>query len=92
MPPEPTEPTTPEPAPLPEPAPPPPPTPGPGPQIPPANFPGPRFVVQALRFRANDESGPDSPGSDEVFAVWEADNVMAATHVFEDIDTTPLGE
>jgi len=91
VPPEPTEPTTPEPAPLPEPAPPPPPTPAPGPQIPPTNLPGPRFVVQALRFRANDESGPDSPGSDEVFAVWEADNVMAATHVFEDIDTGDTG-
>ena len=90
-PPEPPETTTPEPAPEPEPAPPPPPTPGPGPQIPPANLPGPRFVVQALRFRANDESVTDWLGSDDVFAVWEADNVMAATHVFENIDTGDTG-
>jgi hypothetical protein len=48
-------------------------------------------VVQALRFRANDESGFDWAGSDEVFAVFEADNVLAATHVFEDIDTGDIG-
>jgi len=51
------------------------------------SFGEPRFVLNALRFRAVDESGIDSPGSDEVFAVWQAPgDPMAASVEFTDVD------
>ena len=70
----------PEPAPVPTPAP----SPTPGPGVPRSE---PRFVVQAIRIRANDESGVDWWGSDEVYAVWHAGGVMAASELFGDVDT-----
>ena len=72
----------PEPEPVPTPTPAPSPTPGPG--VPRSE---PRFVVQAIRVHANDESGVDWLGSDEVYAVWQADGVMAASELFGDFDT-----
>jgi hypothetical protein len=78
------EPPAPAPEPEPEPAPQPPPSPSPGPGVPRRE---PRFVVQAIRVRANDESGVDWLGSDEVYAVWAADGVMAASELFGDVDT-----
>jgi hypothetical protein len=87
----PVPPTLPEPEPAPDPIPepepdptPPAPTPTPGPGVPRSE---PRFVVQAIRIHANDESGIDAVGSDEVYAVWLADGVMAASELFGDVDT-----
>jgi hypothetical protein len=82
-PPEPPETTEP---PIPEP-PDPDPTPIPGPTTPPSGPPQPRFMVQAQRFRAENESGEDWLGSDEIFAVYEANGVLASTQVYEDVDT-----
>ena len=44
-------------------------------------------MVQAIRVHANDESGVDWLGSDEVYAVWQADGVMAASELFGGFDT-----
>ena len=86
----PVPPTLPEPeppAPAPEPEPEPGPTPPPTPPPPPPGPPQPRFVVQAIRVHANDESGADWLGSDEVYAVWHAGGVMAASELFGGFDT-----
>lgn len=46
----------------------------------------PRFIVEAVSFDAVDESGPNFPGSDEVYAMFRSgDNVMA-TRLYEDVD------
>lgn len=49
----------------------------------------PRFVVEAVRFRAHDETGPDWGGSDEVYAVFEDRNngQRRFTRTFGDVDT-----
>lgn len=47
----------------------------------------PRFVLNAVQFRAVDESGMDWPGSDEVFAVWDTpSDPMAASVEFTNVD------
>jgi hypothetical protein len=48
---------------------------------------GPRFKVEAVGFRAVDESGPNYPDSDIVFAVFESQQYSVTTRVFEDVDT-----
>ena len=51
------------------------------------SFGEPRFVLNAVRFRAVDETGIDWPGSDEVFAVWQAPgDPMAASVEFTNVD------
>jgi hypothetical protein len=48
----------------------------------------PRFVVEARGFTADDESGYDRWGSDEVFGVfWENRGHITATSVYGDIDS-----
>lgn len=47
----------------------------------------PRFQVRLISFTANDETGPDWSGSDEIYAVYETANYRAATSVYGDIDT-----
>jgi hypothetical protein len=49
----------------------------------------PQFVAEAVRFRCVDESGYDSPGSDEIYAVfWDGSPVLeAVSPVYEDVDT-----
>lgn len=47
----------------------------------------PRFKVEAVGFRAVDESGANYPDSDFVFAVFESQQHSMTTRVFEDIDT-----
>lgn len=49
----------------------------------------PRFIVEAVSFKAIDESGPDYPfSSDEVFAAFGRDGRFGpATSTFDDIDT-----
>jgi hypothetical protein len=47
----------------------------------------PRFQVRLVSFHANNETGPDWPGSDEIFAVYETNGYHAATSTYGDIDT-----
>ncbi len=56
----------------------------------------PRFIVRATTLYANDETGRDWPGSDEIYVVFElrgpdeqndAPDFFARTSVFEDFDT-----
>lgn len=47
----------------------------------------PRFKVEAVGFRAVDESGANYPDADFVFAVFESQQHTMTTRVFEDIDT-----
>src|SRR5262249_21212940 len=47
----------------------------------------PRFIVEALHYDAVDESGPNHPGSDEVFAIYSNPQNGAITSVIEDVDT-----
>lgn len=46
-----------------------------------------RFKVEAMGFRAVDESGPNHPDSDAVFAVFESQRQSMVTHVFDSVDT-----
>ena len=48
-----------------------------------------RYIVLGLRFHANDETGPDWPGSDEVYARYDDLNSGQSrfTSTYEDIDT-----
>jgi len=58
-------------------------------------LPPPRYIVRATTLYANDETGPDWPGSDEVYAVFTlrtpdrlgGDSFYARTAVFGDFDT-----
>ena len=62
----------------------------PRPPAPPA-----RYMVRATTLHANDETGPDWPGSDEIYAVFVlrrpdrvgGDEFFARTSTFEDFDT-----
>lgn len=56
-------------------------------QAPPA--PRPRFIVEAIGFHAFDETGPDWPGSDAVYAVFEdsANGQRRFTRTFGDVDS-----
>ena len=47
----------------------------------------PRFKIEALNFKAIDESGYDWPFADEVFAVFEAGGYVASTDEESDVDT-----
>ena len=47
----------------------------------------PRFLVQALRFTAIDESSYDWAGSDEVFAVVDNDDTKVATQIHGNVDS-----
>jgi hypothetical protein len=56
----------------------------------------PRFIVRAITLRADNETGPDWPGSDEIYAIFtlrplddvaDAPDFFARTSVFEDFDT-----
>lgn len=47
----------------------------------------PHFIVEALYYEAIDESGPNSPGSDEVFAIFESAGQRVSTSQVEDVDT-----
>ncbi len=47
----------------------------------------PMFQVEALGFTAIDESGVDVLGSDEIWAMWSSQGKVAATQVFDDVDT-----
>jgi len=48
----------------------------------------PQFRVEAVSFRADDESGPDWPGSDEVYFVFSAGAPTdKITRVYEDLDS-----
>lgn len=66
------------------------------PAAPAAPPPAPRFIVRATNLYANNETGPDWPGSDEIYVVlslWHPDELAdsagfsARTSVFEDFDT-----
>lgn len=46
-----------------------------------------RFSVEAIGFRAVDESGPNHPDSDAVFAVFESQRQSMVTRVFDSVDT-----
>lgn len=46
-----------------------------------------RFRVEAVGFRAVDESGPNHPDSDAVFAVFESQRQSMVTRVFDSVDT-----
>lgn len=46
----------------------------------------PRFIVEAISFKAVDESGPNSPGADEVYAVFHSGDDEMVTSVYEDVD------
>jgi len=52
---------------------------------------GPRYNVRAISFKAVDESGPDWPGSDEPYWIFNAasqpDVVSVASATYHDIDT-----
>lgn len=47
----------------------------------------PRYQVRLISIHANNETGPDWPGSDEIFAVYETAGYHAATPTYGDIDT-----
>lgn len=51
--------------------------------------PRPRFVVTAVRLHANDETGPDWPGSDEIYLVFGdgAQRKYGHSSIFGDFDT-----
>ncbi len=49
--------------------------------------PYPRFKVEAVGFRAVDESGANYPDADIVFAVFESQQHSMTTRVFEEVDT-----
>src|SRR5688572_8863909 len=51
--------------------------------------PRPRFVVTAVRLHANDETGPDFPGSDEIYLVFGdgAQRKYGHSSIFGDFDT-----
>ncbi len=51
--------------------------------------PQPRFVVTAVRLYANDETGPDFPGSDEIYLVFgnPAQGTYGYSSIFGDFDT-----
>ncbi len=51
--------------------------------------PQPRYIVTAERLYANDETGPDWPGSDEIYLVFgsEALNRFGYSSIFGDFDT-----
>lgn len=46
----------------------------------------PRFIVQAIRFHANDETGSTNVGSDEILAVFSTAHYQLVTARYEDID------
>lgn len=52
----------------------------------------PRFMVEAVNFHAVDESGPNSPGADEVFAIFEAGGQSMLTSVVEEVETGEMHE
>ncbi|HYD89213.1 MAG TPA: hypothetical protein VEA80_17170 [Vitreimonas sp.] len=53
----------------------------------------PRFIVEAMSFKAVDESGRDIPGtSDEVFATFVTSDRRLMTRNFEDVNTGDLRE
>jgi hypothetical protein len=47
----------------------------------------PRFIVEAVRFKAVDESGPNSPGADEVVAWFESGDHAVFSQEFDGVDT-----
>jgi len=47
----------------------------------------PRFIVEAVNFKAVDESGPNNPGSDEVIAIFRSGALAAVGSEIEDVDT-----
>lgn len=47
----------------------------------------PRFIVEAVSFQAIDESGPNSPGADEVYAVFRSGGNVMVSRVYESVDT-----
>ena len=51
--------------------------------------PQPRFIVTAMRLYANDETGPDFPGSDEIYLVFgdPAQGMFGYSSIFGDFDT-----
>lgn len=49
--------------------------------------PQPRFIVTAERLYANDETGRDWPGSDEIYLVFGNGNSTGHTTIFGDFDT-----
>ena len=51
--------------------------------------PQPRFIVTAVRLHANDETGPDFPGSDEIYLVFGdgAQRKYGHSSIFGDFDT-----
>lgn len=47
----------------------------------------PRFIVEAVNFHAVDESGPNSPGADEVFAIFQGPNYIVITNEVGSVET-----
>jgi hypothetical protein len=47
----------------------------------------PRFIVEAIEFKAVDETGPNNPGSDEIFAVFDNPQHTVVTGVYGNVDT-----
>ena len=47
----------------------------------------PRYIVRARSFHAQNESGVDWLGSDEVYGLWRVGSTLAGTSVFGDVDT-----
>ncbi len=45
------------------------------------------YVVRARQFHAQNESGFDWAGSDEVYGVWSSGSSLAGTRVFGNVDT-----
>lgn len=48
----------------------------------------PRFIVEAVSFKAVDESGPNSPGADEVAAWFQSGNSAVFSREFGGVDTS----